>query len=181
MGSLQLMNEEHQSVCGIEADYRGSDFHFQAKWQNPGHYGISYLQTITRRLWLGGDIFYNHKQGLSVPTLGGKWAITDKDYLAAVCTFGHLTLSYFYQPSPYFGFGTELTFQKSQTGWDSAWSCGASFNHQTASFKTGINNMWKVNATYDQQISPTTRFTLATELDHLKKQYRFGIGLALAG
>jgi len=180
MGSLQLVPEEHQSTVGMEVDYKGSDFHVQAKWLNPGNYGLSYLQSITPSIAAGFDLFYNYKQGLAVATLGAKWKL-ERYTMSLVGTYGHVTASWHYVLSNKVKVATELSFQKSQSGWDSNWSAGMEADYTNATIKTSVNSAAKVSTVVESNLSQHAKFTLSGELDHLKKQYRFGFGLQTMG
>jgi len=164
----------------VEADYKGTDFHLQAKWLNPGSYGLSYFQSVTKTLGLGFDIFYNYKQRLAITTLGGRW-VRDKDVIAIVGTYGHLTCSYAYRLSDRITLATELIFQLSQSGWESSWNAGGECAMRMASFKGSINSAGKITGVLEQGVSDTSKVVICGELDHPKKQYRFGLGIQLQG
>jgi hypothetical protein len=110
----------------IEVDYMGEDYHVQGKYLSPANYGLSYLQQVTRSLALGCDLFYNHKQGLAVATVGGRFQV-ERDIVSAIFTFGHLSLSYTRMISDRIHLSTEVTFQQGQQGLESTWAGGCEY------------------------------------------------------
>jgi hypothetical protein len=48
-----------------------------------------------------------------------------------------------------------------------------------ATFKGMLNSQGKVCGVFEETLNPFTRFQMCAELDHIKKQYKFGMGFNL--
>lgn len=101
----------------------------------------------------------------------------DRDILAAVLTYGHLTASYTRQVSPKINLNTEIVFQQAQGGMESVFTVGAEYNLRMNNVRTAINTQGKVSVIFSELLNPVLRFVACAELDHVKKQYRFGLKL----
>jgi len=175
----QASREPHNSGGSVDLEYKGSDWHGQLKWINPGTYGLQYFQSITKHLAIGGDVFYNHKQAMSLWTVGGRYA-TNKSVSTCIATLGHVGLSYTQKVNEKVGLSTELAFTAGQNGWESVWSLGYEYRLRMGMFRGHIDSGAKVAAYLEEFLNPNTKFILSGELDHSKKQYRFGVGLSMA-
>jgi hypothetical protein len=111
--------------------------------------------------------------------VGGRYA-TNKSVSTCIATLGHVGLSYTQKVNEKVGLSTELAFTAGQNGWESVWSMGYEYRLRMGMFRGHIDSGAKVAAYLEEFLNPNTKFILSGELDHSKKQYRFGVGLSMA-
>jgi len=174
----QVTAEPHNSGVQVEVDWKGDDWYVQGKWANPGTYGLSYMQSITPSLSLGCDGFYNYKQGMTMLTYGLRYA-TEQQISTAVLADGHLSFSYTHKVNEKVGLSTDVTFQISQQGLESLFSMGYEYKLRISSFRAHIDSGGRIAGFLEEGLNQFTRFVLCGELDHAKKQYRFGLGIQM--
>lgn len=92
---------------------------------------------------------------------------------------GQLALSYSHRADHRVSLSTEFAFQMGQNGWESIWALGCQYGLATSLFKGRIDSTGKVSGFVEEMMSANSKFILSGELDHIKKQYRFGVGFAL--
>jgi len=176
--SGQASLEPHSSAVSVEFDYKGRDWFGNFKWGNPGLYGISYTQALTPHLSLGAETFYHHKQGISVFTLGGRF--DTKNFVATgMLSAGHFSATYTHKVTPRISFGTELTAMWASGVLDTIAIGGFEYHLRTSHLKCHIDTNGKVTALVEEMMNQFTNVSLCAELDHAKKQYHFGFGVAM--
>ena len=56
-------------------------------------------------------------------------------------------------------------------------SLGYVFNLQTAKISAKMDSSWKMHATVEEHIAPGFSLLFSGMLDHVKEDYKFGVGL----
>lgn len=77
------------------------------------------------------------------------------------------------------GLSTECTFQVGQYGFESIWTMGYEYRLRMSSFRGHIDSQQKVTGILEEGLNQFSKFMLCGELDHKKKQYRFGLGIQM--
>jgi mitochondrial import receptor subunit TOM40 len=179
----QSSKEEHQSAIAIEGEYKFLQSLFQLRWVSTGTYHISYMKRIPNpwtNLSLGCELYYNHKQGTTMTTFGGRW-LFGKWILTGMTTFDkNLNLTATRKVSDRLSVTTEYIQQSTQNAVESSWLAGYEYKLTRSTVKGQIDSNWKVAGYYEDLINDFVKFKLSAELDHKKKEYSFGFGLTLA-
>jgi len=118
--------EPHSSRFTYDLDHRGSDSSTQLKVGSGGIAAISYLQSITPRISLGGEVFYQGKNRFSGLTLAMKYASPTEIATVMASSFGPVIASYVRKVNSKVSLACEL-FWDSRSG-DSLTTLGYRFD-----------------------------------------------------
>jgi len=176
--SGQATQEPHNSACNAEVDYRGSYWFGSFKWQNPGSYNLSYMQSITPKLSAGMETVYVAKQGVSGIGFGGRYD-TENFTATGMLAAGFLTTSYTQKVSRDVNLSTEFQANLQSGSLETTWSGGFEYTLRSSHFKAHLDSNFKVYAILEEMLNQFTRISVAAELDHKKKNYRFGLGVSM--
>jgi len=118
------------------------------------------------------------KQGMSLLTFGGRYD-TETHTVAAIFTTGHLTTSYTQKVTKEINLSTEFmaSFQGGHV--ETLWSGGFEYSLRSSHLKAHLDSNLKVYAVLEEMLNQFTRIAVAAELDHKKKNYRFGLGVSM--
>lgn len=165
-----------------DADYKGADFCAGGYFIGGGLLGVSYLQSVSAGLALGAEGFYhalNQKvrggAGAARLVWGGKG---EHVATAKVGTFGNgmLELAYQRKVSEKVSLATELQYYHNQF---CQFGLGYEFKLRTSTFKGLIQSDTTCAASLEERIQPGISLNLAGQLNHKKKDYKFGVGLTI--
>lgn len=162
-----------------DLDYRGSDSCSQLKFASGGIVAVSYLQSVTPWLALGGEGFYQAKSEFSALTAAAKYARNGDTASLSVATYGPIIASYMHRVNPRVAFATEL-FVDARTR-DSHLTLGYRFDLKSATVVGHVDSAGRVAATLEEKINPVLSLILSGELDHAKQDYKFGFGVNIGG
>jgi mitochondrial import receptor subunit TOM40 len=162
-----------------DLDYRGEDFCSQLKLANGGIAALSYLQSVTPTIAIGGEGFYQGKSGFSAITAAAKYANGTDIASITVASFGPVIASYMHRVNPRSAFATEIFIDGRSR--DSHVSCGYRFDLTSSSVMGNIDSSGRISATVEERINPVLSFLLSGELDHQREEYRFGFGVNIGG
>jgi len=174
--TAEASNEPDSSQCKVDLDYRGPHYHAQAKWSHPTTIGLTYHQSLTKRLSAGADWGYDHAQAMSQLSLGARYA-ADNWIATVVGTLGVVSLTYTHLLNDKVSVSSEYSLQLTQNGWESVWSMGYQYVMRKSFLRGQIDSNSRIVANLEEAISQTTALLFCGELDHKKKVYRFGVGL----
>lgn len=158
-----------------DLDYRGSDFCAQAKVASGGIYALSYLQSVTPWLALGGEGFYQSKTMFSAITAAAKYSHGADTATVSIATFGPIMASFVHRLNPRVAFATEF-FMDGRTS-ESHVSVGYRFDLRSATVTGVVDSSGRVSATVEEKINPGLALILSGELDHRREDYKFGFGV----
>jgi mitochondrial import receptor subunit TOM40 len=174
---LNLSPEEGNSHAMLDVGLKGKDWNSEAKFGNGGFYGWNYLQSVTPHLALGGEIFYLSQQRKS----GVGWALrhaTDKHVATAqVATTGLVALTYVHKVSEKASIATDLMWNWKVR--EPTASVGYDYLLRQCRLRGRIDSQGKIGAYLEERLNPGVTFVLSAELDHWKKDYKFGFGLTV--
>ncbi len=162
-----------------DLDYRGSDFCSQLKIANGGIFAVSYLQSVTPWLALGGEGFYQSKSCFSAVTAAAKYSSGPDTATLSVASFGPIIATYVHRLNPRVAFASEI-FVDGRTR-ESQVFVGYRFDLRAASITGLIDSAGRVAATVEEKINPGLSLTLSGELDHQREDYKFGFGVNIGG
>jgi mitochondrial import receptor subunit TOM40 len=172
----------------LEGEYVASDCTLNAKVINPGvtdNTGIalcSILQSVTPNLALGAEaIFQRPTTEIEESSISyvAKYATPKSVLTANFQQPGLVQASYFHKVNDMAEFGVELQALVAQGKRDAACTLGAKFDFVKSTFRTQIDTTGRVSAVLEERLAPSLTLTLSGDLDHLKGQSKFGIGLQI--
>ncbi|KAL1558733.1 mitochondrial import receptor subunit TOM40-1-like [Salvia divinorum] len=176
-GNAQLTNEPHMSHGMFNFDYKGSDYRTQFQVGNGALLGASYIQSVTRNLSLGGEVFWagqHRKSGI------GYAARYNTDKMVAsgqVASTGMVALSYVQKVSDKVSLATDLMYN--YMSGDVTSSVGYDYILRQCRLRGKIDSNGSVSAFLEERLNMGLNFLLSAEIDHRKKDYKFGFGLTV--
>jgi len=167
------------SSLKVDFDYKGQDFTTGTTYMAGGLLGAHYMQNLTKNLAVGGEGFYHlHKQ-----VKGGSvaarvvWGPKDENIATVKAgNFGQGELSYQRKVSDKVGLATELQYYHNQM---CTFGLGYEFRLRQATFKGLISSDTTCSAVLEERVSAGVNLLLSGQLNHKKKDYKFGFGLAI--
>ncbi|XP_076933504.1 mitochondrial import receptor subunit TOM40-1-like [Bidens hawaiensis] len=145
--NAQLTSEPGMSQGLFNFDYKGSDYRTQLKFGNGALLGASYFQSMTPRLSLGGEVSYDGEHRKSDVGYAARYN-TDKMVAAGqFASTGNVALSYVQKVS------------------------------KKCRIRGKIDSNGCISAFLEEKLNVGLKFILSAELDHKKKDYKFGFGL----
>ncbi|KAJ1647902.1 translocase of outer mitochondrial membrane [Coemansia erecta] len=187
----QLMANDSQSMIQLEGEYTGSDYTANIKAINPsmvdgtGIYLANYLQSITPKFSIGSELLYQcpmpKVQETSISFAMRYQPSADRAWVAQTQGTNILTTSYWRKVSEKCEAGAELQVINvpSQGRREANCSVGVKYDFAMATFRAMADNFGKVQMLLEEKIAPGFSFLLSGELDHLKGENKFGIGINL--
>jgi len=167
------------SSLKLDLDYKGASFCAGTTYMGGGLLGAHYMQSVTPGLALGGEGFYHlHKQ-----VLGGAaaarlvWGEACESVATAKAgSFGNVELAYQRKVSEKVGLATEMQYYHNQF---CTFGLGYEFRLRQATFKGLIQSDASCSAVLEERVSPGVNLLLSGQLNHKKKDYKFGFGLVI--
>ncbi|RUP16852.1 hypothetical protein BC936DRAFT_139509 [Jimgerdemannia flammicorona] len=184
----QITSTPGHSMLQVEQDYQGRDFTANFKAMNPspleftGLYMASYLQSVTPRLAVGSEVVLQRptpEMEETVMSLVGKY--TGPDYIAtAQFQGGAVQASYFQRINEKVDFGVELNLLIGGGRREAVATVGGKFEFRQATFRGQVDTTGRVSAVLEEKMAPGFSFLISGDLDHMKGQSRFGVGIMLS-
>ncbi|KAK4756834.1 hypothetical protein SAY87_006961 [Trapa incisa] len=198
-----LVNEPHMSHGMFNFDYKGTDYRAQFQMGNGALFGANYIQSVSPHLSLGGEVFWagqHRKSGI------GYAARYNTDKMVAtgqVASTGMVALGYVHKVSekvkkfdfvhclvwdlydeflrPFFKLQVSLAsdFMYNYMSRDVTASAGYDYILRQARLRGKIDSNGCVSAFLEERLNMGLNFILSAELDHSKKDYKFGFGLTV--
>jgi mitochondrial import receptor subunit TOM40 len=175
----QVSLDPPQSHVSGELDYKGNDFYGQARVENKGGLSLSYLQSVTNNVSVGGELVHVPSQG-TVLALGArlnqpKWILS-----GMVNTMSQGTLGFTWKTGKKADFATELAMSRNpqDDSLQSLWSGGFIYTFRTSRFKATVNSDLRVGACLDELLNDYMKVSLVGDLDHREQKYKLGFGLS---
>ncbi|KAJ2764598.1 translocase of outer mitochondrial membrane, partial [Coemansia nantahalensis] len=188
----QLMtSNESQSMFQVEGEYSGSDYTANVKAINPspvdgtGIYLANYLQSVTPKLGLGAELLYQSPipalQETSISFAARYQPSEDRAWVAQTQGINMLTASYWRKISEKCEAAAELQMINvpSQGRREASCSVGVKYDFAASTVRAMADSMGKVSMLLEEKIAPGFSFLISGELDHLKGENKFGVGLNL--
>ncbi|GAB2216551.1 hypothetical protein Drorol1_Dr00024326 [Drosera rotundifolia] len=176
-GNAQLTNEPDMSHGIATFDYKGSDYRAQFQVGNGALFGASYIQSVTLHLSLGGEVFWtgqHRKSGVGVATRYN----TDKMVATAqVDSTGIVALSFVQKVSEKVSLATDFIYNYLSKEVTS--SVGYDYVLRQCRLRGKIDSNGCTSAFLEERLNMGLNFILSAEVDHRKKDYKFGFGLTV--
>ncbi|KAF3602791.1 hypothetical protein F2Q69_00037828 [Brassica cretica] len=175
--NAQLTGEPHMSHAVFNFDYMGKDYRAQLQLGNSALVGATYIQSVTPRLSLGGEVFWAgvpRKSGI------GYAARYETDQMAAsaqVASTGNVVMNYVQKISEKVSLATDFVYNYFSR--DVVASVGYDYILRQSRVRGKIDSNGVTSALLEERLSMGLNFLLSAEVDHKKKDYKFGFGLTV--
>ncbi|PHT77941.1 Mitochondrial import receptor subunit TOM40-1 [Capsicum annuum] len=173
----QLTGEPHMSHGMANFDYKGKDYRTQFQFGNGALLGASYIQSVTPHFSLGGEVFWAGQHRKSGIGYAARYN-TDKMVAAGqVASTGMVALSYVQKISEKVSLASD--FMYNYLSRDVTASFGYDYFLRQCRLRGKIDSNGCVSAFLEERLNMGLNFILSAEVDHKKKDYKFGFGLTV--
>eukprot|EP00268_Persea_americana_P033337 TRINITY_DN3300_c0_g1_i8.p1 TRINITY_DN3300_c0_g1~~TRINITY_DN3300_c0_g1_i8.p1 ORF type:complete len:392 (+),score=60.68 TRINITY_DN3300_c0_g1_i8:40-1215(+) len=175
--NAQIQNEPHFSQGTFNFDYKGKDFRSQFQMGNSAFYGINYIQSVSPHLSLGTEAFWLGHQRKSGIGFAARYN-TDKMVAAGqIASTGIIALSYVQKVSEKVSLASDLMYNHMTR--DITSSFGYDYILRQCRLRGKLDSNGCVAAYLEERLNMGVNFILSAEIDHTKKDYKFGFGMTL--
>ncbi|KAF5747394.1 mitochondrial import receptor subunit TOM40-1-like [Tripterygium wilfordii] len=175
--NAQLTSEPHMSHGMGNFEYKGKDYRAQLQLANGSFYGGSYIQSVTPHLSLGGEIFWAGQHRKSGVGYAARYETDKMVATGQVATTGMVALSYVQKVSEKVSLATDFMYNLPSR--DVTASAGYDYILRQSRLRGKIDSNGCVAAYLEERLNMGLNFILSAELDHKKKDYKFGFGLTI--
>lgn len=173
----QLVNEPDVSQQMWDVDVKGSDWWGQLKCGSNGFFGANYFQSVTQNLAMGGEFFWMQEQGRSGVGFAARHVGDKHISTLQMANTGVLALSYVHKVGEKASLATDLMYNAHLR--EATTSIGYDYLFQRAHVRGKIDSNGVLSAFLEEKLNPAVTFLLSGEINHSKKDYKFGFGLQL--
>ncbi|AAD50049.2 Hypothetical protein [Arabidopsis thaliana] len=171
----KLTDEEDKSQGHLVIDYKGSDYRTQLQLGNNSVYAANYIQHVTPHLSLGGEAFWLGQQLMSGVGYAARYE-TDKTVASGqIASTGVAVMNYVHKVSEKLSFATDFIYNYLSR--DVTASVGYDLITRQSRLRGKVDSNGVVAAYLEEQLPIGLRFLLSAEVDHVKKDYKFGFGV----
>jgi mitochondrial import receptor subunit TOM40 len=170
----------------VEADYTGSDYNVNTKIidGNPlngtGILVSSYSQSLTKKLSAGVEFVYQRPtphiedSGFSygMRYTGEKWVAA-----ANLIQLSAFNVSYFQKISERVELGSEFSLSLRSPQQESVTTVGTKLEFKTSVIRAQLDTKGKLGVMYEQRLAPGFSVLVSGEIDHVKTNGKFGVGI----
>ncbi|CAN4102185.1 unnamed protein product [Withania somnifera] len=173
----QLTGEPHMSHGMVNFDYKGKDYRTQFQFGNGALLGASYIQSVSPHFSLGGEVFWAGQHRKSGIGYAARYN-TDKTVAAGqIASTGMVALSYVQKISEKVSLASDFMYNHMSR--DVTASFGYDYILRQCRLRGKIDSNGCVAAFLEERLNMGLNFILSAELDHKKKDYKFGFGLTV--
>lgn len=176
-GNASLTKEPHMSHGMATFDYKGSDYRAQFQMGSGALWGANYIQSVTPNLALGGEVFYTGQHRKSGVGYAARYSTDKMVATGQLASTGMLALSYVQKPSDKVSLATE--FMYNYLSKEATTTVGYDYIFRQARVRGKLDSNGCVAAYLEERLNLGLTFILSAELDHWKKDYKFGFGLTV--
>lgn len=175
--NAQLTNEPHFSQGMFNLDYKGKDFRTQVQLGNNAFYGANYIQSVAPHVMLGGEVFWLGHQRKSGIGLAARYN-TEKTFATCqVASTGLISMTYVRRISEKVSLASDFLYNYSTR--EAMSSLGYDYLLRQCRLRGRIDSNGCVAAYLEERMNLGVNFILSAEIDHWKKDYKFGFGLTV--
>ncbi|XP_010943655.1 mitochondrial import receptor subunit TOM40-1 isoform X1 [Elaeis guineensis] len=175
--NAQLTNEPHYSQGMFNFDYKGKDYRSQFQIGNNAFYGANYIQSVSPHLSLGSEVFWLGHQRKSGVGFAARY---DTDKMVAtgqVASTGIVALSYVQKVSEKVSLASDFMYNLMTR--DVTSSFGYDYILRQCRLRGKIDSAGCVAAYLEERLNMGVNFILSAEINHPKKDYKFGFGMTV--
>ena len=173
----QLTGEPHMSHGMVNFDYKGKDYRTQFQLGNGALLGASYIQSVGPHLSLGGEVFWAGQHRKSGIGYAARYN-TDKMVAAGqVASTGMVALSYVQKISDKVSLASDFMYNYMSR--DVTASFGYDYILRQCRLRGKVDSNGCAAAFLEERLNMGLNFILSAEVDHKKKDFKFGFGLTV--
>lgn len=170
----QLKFEEHGSQALVDFDYSGDDFTWNMKLSNGPLLGVSYFQSVTQNLALGGEGYYHGKHRKVIAAYCAKYSAPTWVGTATFGAMGTLQLQYLRKVGNRIRYGSELVYN--HMSGESQSTVGVEVDLGQTHIVSAIDQSGRVATSVETRVLPNFMLTLSAEAFPAKDDFKFGYG-----
>lgn len=178
-GMANLSGERTQDNIQLDVDIKGQHSYSGLRYVSGGMFMATYMQSVSPSVALGSELF--HHAGKMITGLHGGLRVggADRVFTAKSSSFGGLELTYAHKVNDKVSLATEMQYYHNQV---CSFGVGAEFKLRQATYKGLVTSDCTVAATLEEKVMPgLASFVLSGQVNHKKKDYKFGFGFLLGG
>eukprot|EP01018_Ginkgo_biloba_P008963 Gb_29141 [translate_table: standard] len=175
--NAQLTNEPHFSQGMFNFDYKGKDFRTQFQLGNNAFYGANYIQSVSPHLALGGEIFWLGHQRKSGIGFASRYNTDKMIATGQIASTGIVSLSYVQRVSEKVSLASD--FMYNHMSGDTTASFGYDYLLRQCRLRGRLDTNGCTAAYLEERLNMGVNFVLSAEIDHWKKDYKFGFGMTV--
>ncbi|KAF8683964.1 hypothetical protein HU200_044913 [Digitaria exilis] len=175
--NAQLTQEPHYSQGMFNFDYTGSDYRTQFQIGNNAFYGANYIQSVTPYLSMGAEIFWLGHQRKSGIGFASRYNTDKMVGTLQVASTGIVALSYVQKVSEKVALASDFMYNHMSK--DVTASFGYDYLLRQCRLRGKIDSNGVVAAYLEERLNMGVNFLLSAEIDHCKKNYKFGFGMTV--
>eukprot|EP00270_Netrium_digitus_P020538 TRINITY_DN8500_c1_g2_i1.p1 TRINITY_DN8500_c1_g2~~TRINITY_DN8500_c1_g2_i1.p1 ORF type:complete len:349 (-),score=86.06 TRINITY_DN8500_c1_g2_i1:117-1163(-) len=175
--NAQLTNEPHFSQGMVHLEHKGGDYQAQLQMGNNAFYGFNYIQSITPQLSLGGEAFWLGHQRRSGIGIAARHNTDKVIATAQVASTGMVSLTYVQRVSDKVALAADMMYNWNNK--EASTSVGYDYILRQCRLRGRIDSNGGVAAYLEEQLNAGVKLLLSAEVDHAKKDYRFGFGMTV--
>ncbi|XP_038988262.1 mitochondrial import receptor subunit TOM40-1-like [Phoenix dactylifera] len=175
--NAQLTNEPHFSQGMFNFDYKSKDFRAQYQMGNNAFYGANYIQSVTPNLSLGSEVFWLGHQRKSGIGFAARYNTDKMVATAQVASTGIVALSYVQKVSEKVSLASDFMYNSMTR--DVISSFGYDYILRQCRLRGKLDSNGCVAAFLEERLNMGVNFILSAEIDHQKKDYKFGFGMTV--
>lgn len=176
-GQFQVAGEAGMSQGMFDLDLKGADWNASLKYGSSAFYGANYFQSVTPTLALGGEAFYLAEQRRSGVGLAARHATDAAVSTLQVANTGIVAASYLQKVSDKASLAADFSWNMNSR--EAVASFGYDLHLRQARVRGRVDTDGKIGALLEERLNPGLTFVLSAELDHWRKDYKFGFGLTV--
>ncbi|XP_062215741.1 mitochondrial import receptor subunit TOM40-1-like isoform X2 [Phragmites australis] len=175
--NAQLTHEAHYSQGMFNLDYKGTDYRAQFQIGNNAFYGANYIQSVTPNLSMGTEIFWLGHQRKSGIGFASRYNTDKMVGTLQVASTGIVALSYVQKVSEKVSLASDFMYNHMSK--DVTSSFGYDYLLRQCRLRGKIDSNGVVAAYLEERLNMGVNFLLSAEIDHPKKNYKFGFGMTV--
>lgn len=175
--NAQLTQEAHYSQGMFNFDYKGSDYRSQFQIGNNAFYGANYIQSVTPNLSMGTEMFWLGHQRKSGIGFASRYNTDKMVGTLQVASTGIVALSYVQKISEKVSLASDFMYNHMSR--DVTASFGYDYLLRQCRLRGKIDSNGVVAAYLEERLNMGVNFLLSAEIDHCKKNYKFGFGMTV--
>lgn len=175
--NAQLTSEPHYSQGMFNFDYKGTDYRAQFQIGNNAFYGANYIQSVTPNLSMGTEIFWLGQQRKSGIGFNSRYNTDKMVGTLQIASTGIVALSYVQKVSEKVSLATDFMYNHMSR--DVTSSVGYDYMLRQCRLRGKIDSNGVVAAYLEERLNMGVNFLLSAEIDHSKKNYKFGFGMTV--
>eukprot|EP00250_Pteridium_aquilinum_P033850 c6487_g1_i1 orf=684-1685(-) len=175
--NAQLTNEPHFSQGMFNFDYKGRDFRTQVQLGNNAFYGANYIQSVSPHVALGGEIFWLGHQRKSGLGLAARYSSDKMITTCQLASTGMLSMNYLQRVSDKVALATDFLYNSSTR--EAVCSLGYDYLLRHCRLRGRIDSNGCAATFLEERLNLGVNFILSAEIDHWKKDYKFGFGMTV--